>query len=357
MFNQQSFPFLLLMLAAAAVIVCVDASTTTALSDAEWDDAKRILNVHFATSHEDHHRREILARNLQRAADLQKQNPHATFGLSPLALLTPEEFQRRYANSEPHIQRGLELYKRGALRHIRPYVPRTKQTVTAIELPTSIDWRQKGAVTPVKNQGDCGSCWSFSTTGSIEGQWFLSGRDLVSLSEQNFVSCDDLFAFGCDGSFSWLAYSWAVDAQNGTIYLESSYPYVSGENGTVPSCNRGGAVAGAQIVGGQVLSPWNALGMRTFLASEGPLSVAVDATTFQTYTNGILTSCEDGLPDHEVLVVGYSEAVLNNQTVPYWIVKNSWGTTWGEAGYIRVASGKNLCQIELLPNTATVVAV
>ena len=149
-----------------------------------------------------------------------------------------------------------------------------------------------------------------------------------------------------------------MNSQNGSVFTEASWPYVSGA-GNVPPCpanKTSNHTIGGSITGGMVLAPWDAEGMKLFLAHQGPLSVAVDATTFQSYTSGILTACEGILPNHEVLVVGYSAAVVGpqNQTVPYWIIKNSWGKSWGEEGYIRLELGKNLCLVELLPNSAIV---
>lgn len=271
-------------------------------------------------------------------------NPFATFSAKPIL-----EFRRGSADV---ISEGVKLFEAGKLPHLRRYWP--SKIHAGKDLPNTTDWRSRGAVTPVKNQGSCGSCWSFSTTGNIEGQWFLAGNSLVSFSEQNFVSCDNLLAFGCNGGFSWIAYSWAVSNQNGSIYTEASYPYVSG-NGTVPSCNSGSGVVGGRIIGGKLLSPWDVEGMKYFLAFEGPLSVAVDATSlWDSYTSGVITSCEGILPNHEVLIVGYGTQSLNSTVIEYWIVKNSWGASWGEEGYIRIQTGKNLCLIETLANSAEV---
>ena len=275
-----------------------------------------------------------------------KLNPFASFS-------SWSESDSRHRRGNPQIiAEGVQLFESGRLPHLRRYSPATIHS--QLELPLSIDWRTRGAVTPVKNQGNCGSCWSFSTTGNIEGQWFLAGNTLASFSEQNFVSCDDLLAFGCNGGFSWIAYSWAVSKQNGSIFTEESYPYISG-NGTVPPCMTTNAVVGGHIIGGKLLSPWDVEGMKYFLAFEGPLSVAVDATSmWDSYTGGVITSCDGFLPNHEVLIVGYGSTNLNSTSVEYWIVKNSWGSGWGEEGYIRIETGKNLCLIETLANSAEI---
>lgn len=277
-------------------------------------------------------------------------NQFATFGQTKFSSWSDSE--RRQLRGNPDvIAQGVKLFEKGKLPHLKRYNPTNVHSQS--KLPESIDWRSRGAVTPVKNQGNCGSCWSFSTTGNIEGQWFLAGNTLTSFSEQNFVSCDDFLAFGCNGGFSWIAYSWAVSYQNGSIFTEASYPYVSA-NGTVPSCITNASVGG-QIIGGKLLSPWDVEGMKYFLAFEGPLSVAVDATSmWDSYIGGVVTSCDGLLPNHEVLIVGYGTTVVNSTSLEYWIVKNSWGADWGEEGYIRIETGKNLCLIETLANSAEV---
>jgi cathepsin F/cysteine peptidase B len=297
----------------------------------------------------------------------QQRNPLAQFGATKFSDWTPEEFHAKMlAGNAKAIASGIEGWRQGKLPSMKERTASSKEATTTI--PASIDWRSRGAVTHVKDQGQCGSCWAFSTIASIEGQWFLAADEpLTSFAEQNLVSCDDLLSFGCDGGFSWVAYSYLVNAQNGSVYTELSWPYTSG-NGVVPPCNAtaDGHVIGGRITGGVVLAPWDAEGMKQFLASSGPLSVAVDATSFQTYVGGIMTSGEAGLVNHEVLIVGYSSGEANATVsgselrdstatvVPYWIIKNSWGTDWGEDGYIRLELGKNLCQVELLPNSATV---
>lgn len=210
-----------------------------------------------------------------------------------------------------------------------------------------VDWRQKGAVTAVKNQGQCGSCWSFSTTGNIEGQWFLAGHELVSLSERELVSCDNTDS-GCNGGLMDNAFSWLVSSKGGAIVTEASYPYVSG-GGNVPSCNMRDKTVGARISGHHDI-PHNEADMASYMYANGPVSIAVDATSWQTYTSGILTNCIASQVDHGVLAVGFDDS----HNPPYWIVKNSWTAQWGEEGYIRVAKGKNECLITTAPSSSIV---
>jgi cathepsin F/cysteine peptidase B len=211
---------------------------------------------------------------------------------------------------------------------------------------SSIDWREKGAVTAVKNQGQCGSCWAFSSTGSIEAQWFLAGHPLVSVSEQELVSCDKTDS-GCDGGLMDNAWTWLVEKEKGEIATEASYPYVSG-NGDVPRCELP-KTTGATISGHEDL-PTNEDQMATWMLTNGPISIAVDATSWQTYTSGIMTNCISTQVDHGVLAVGFDD----NNEPPYWIIKNSWAADWGEKGYIRVKKGANECLITTVPCSSKV---
>jgi len=201
-------------------------------------------------------------------------------------------------------------------------------------------------VTYVKNQGQCGSCWSFSTTGNIEGQWALSGQGLVSLSEQELVSCDTNDN-GCSGGLPDNAFNWLIDTTGGAIATDASYPYVSGD-GQVPGC------AGSGTTGATISSytdiPQAEASIASYCAQHGPVSVAVDATSWQTYNGGVLENCVSNQLDHAVLVVGFT----TDQSPPYWIVKNSWGPSWGEAGYIYVGYGTNQCLIADAPSSSIV---
>ena len=273
----------------------------------------------------------IFVENMKIAAKHQAANPYATFGANEYADMSAEEFKSRH-NAE-------KVYAKLAAG--------VKETTkaTAAELAaagTSIDWRTKGAVTHVKNQGQCGSCWSFSTTGNTEGQWFLAGNKLVSLSEQIFVSCDTIDD-GCKGGLMDNAFTWAVEDNKGDFVTAESYPYVSGD-GIVPACDKAGKTFGAHI-NGHLNVAHNETDMAAWSFANGPLSIAVDATSWQTYTGGVLTNCISKQLDHGVLIVGFDD----NNSPPYWIVKNSWGGTWGEEGYIRVEKGTDQCLLTSYP--------
>jgi C1A family cysteine protease len=271
--------------------------------------------------------------NLRTAARLNAKNPLAQFGVNKFSDLSAAEFKSRH-NAQKHYAN----LTRSTVANLY-----TAEQVAAAATP--IDWRAKGAVTHVKDQGQCGSCWAFSTTGNIEGQNFLAGHKLTALSEQELVSCDTTDD-GCNGGLMDQAFQWLISNRNGVIVTESSYPYVSG-GGDAPSCSLSGKVPGATISGFQDL-PHDEGQMLTWLQSHGPIAVAVDATSWQTYQGGILSDCESDQIDHGVLVVGYG---LSGST-GYWIVKNSWASSWGENGYIRVQFGTNQCLINNYPTSA-----
>ena len=196
-----------------------------------------------------------------------------------------------------------------------------------------MDWRQKGAVTPVKNKGQCGSCWAFSTTGAIEGAWFLHSGNLVSLSEQNLVDCDHECS-GCSGGLMDYGFQYVID-HNG-IDKESCYPYEARDD----SCRFSKSCIGATISSYQDVSSNDADALKAAVANQ-PISIGVYAIPMQHYSSGVITEGCDGGVDHGVLLVGYE---VDGDGNGWWIVKNSWGPGWGEDGYCRFSmKGNTLC--------------
>jgi cathepsin F len=244
----------------------------------------------------------------------------AKYGITKFADLSHAEFKQLY--------RGLKMPK-GALAGQPIDVP------TPRAVPASVDWRQKGAVTPVKNQGQCGSCWSFSTTGNVEGQWFLAKGNLVSLSEAELVDCDKV-DHGCEGGLMVNAYK---EIQRlGGLETEKAYPYHP-EDGKC-HFNRAKVVA---YINGSVVLPTDEGKLASWCAANGPIAIGINADVMQMYQGGIShptnDQCDPEFLDHGVLIVGYG---TENGT-PFWIVKNSWGPDWGEEGYYRAFRGGGVC--------------
>jgi len=206
--------------------------------------------------------------------------------------------------------------------------------------PTSIDWDLSGYVTPVKNQGGCGSCWAFSTTGGLESRFAIANgqSELRQLSEEELVECADSYGnAGCNGGLMSFGIEYARD--NNGLALETEYTYTSA-GGTRGSCTASSYTHYDHPEGYSMVTADSTNALETAVA-EGPVSIAIEAdqSSFQFYAGGVLTGdCGDSL-DHGVLVVGYG----TDNGDDYWKVKNSWGETWGESGYIRLCKncGKN----------------
>ncbi|XP_028752638.1 zingipain-2-like [Neltuma alba] len=229
--------------------------------------------------------------------------------------------------------------------HMRSSISRTPsfKYANVTDVPSSVDWRNQGAVTPVKNQGDCGCCWAFSAVAAMEGITKLSTGKLISLSEQELVDCDTGVDQGCEGGLMDDAFKFII--KNNGITSEANYPY-KGVDGT---CNANEEANHVATIKGYEDVPANSEQALQKAVTNQPVSVAIDASgsDFQFYSSGIFTgSCGTEL-DHGVTAVGYG--VSNN--TEYWLVKNSWGTEWGEGGYIRmqrnVAAQEGLCGIAM----------
>ena len=264
-------------------------------------------------------------------------NQNFTMGINQFSDFSPDEFKALYVSG----------YK-GAT--VGSYSCKT-YTSAATSAPVSLDWRQKNAVTSVKDQGQCGSCWTFSSTGASEGAWAISTGKLIDLSEQQLVDCATGISYGshgCNGGQMEGGDKYLI--ANGQCSL-ASYPYTA-QDGKCTLCTPVAHFSScSDVKPNDQISLLNAVAM-------GPVSVAISADTryFQSYTSGILDSatCYTEL-DHGVLIVGYGTD--NGQK--YWNVKNSWSATWGEQGYVRILRSDSIndagiCGIAMQPSFISV---
>jgi C1A family cysteine protease len=263
-----------------------------------------------------------------------------TMGINQFTDLTPQEFKEQYVG--------------GLKAEVGSYGCKTFSS-SASGAPSSLDWRTKGAVTTVKDQGQCGSCWTFSSTGAIESAWAISTGKLVDLSEQELVDCATGISYGshgCSGGQMEGAFKFVIE--NGQCSA-SSYPYTSGTTKTGGSCQKCTSVV--HLSSCSDVKPNDQVSLKAAV-SQQPVAIAIEADTryFQSYSSGVLTSSSCGTNlDHGVLIVGYGSE--NGQD--YWLVKNSWGTSWGDSGYVKIARSSStndpgVCGIAMDPSFPTV---
>ena len=210
-----------------------------------------------------------------------------------------------------------------------------------VVVPDSVNWVDKGGVTPVKDQGQCGSCWSFSTTGALEGAFFVKNSRLVSLSEQQLVDCDNLRGGGrdqgCNGGLMDNAFTWI--GKNGGLCLESDYTYFSGDTQDEGTCKKTCSVYPGSNVQRFVDVPASDDAQMMAAIAQQPVAIAIEADQreFQLYKSGVFSGTCGTTLDHGVLVVGYGAET----GADYYLVKNSWGVSWGAGGYIKLGRGKS----------------
>ncbi|CBJ33775.1 Cathepsin-like proteinase [Ectocarpus siliculosus] len=331
------------------------------LSDQELESLFQEFGIKFEKSYENDDEKamrfEVFKRNLKRIDERNSKSLGVKYDVTMWTDLTHEEFKGyqnygKISDEAKEVARSKAMSTKDASDMYESCqsctrFPELEQYITG-DLPTEFDWRDYGAVTPVKNQAYCGSCWTFSTTGCLEGAWYLSGHPLESLSEQQLVACDTSYNQGCNGG--WPSISMDYISKNGGIVPESIYPYrkvfMNGHLGD-PVCSdvvkEGNYAATLAIEVALAEDSMTEEAMARWLILNGPLSVALDAMGMDYYSEGIDMGeyCEPLEIDHAVLIVGYGE----EDGVKYWIIKNSWKYLWGERGYYRLVRGVNACGI------------
>jgi len=282
-------------------------------------DFKATFNRQYSSAGEEAHAFACFSNTLDDIDRLNSIDKTATYGINKFSDLCKDEFKRLYHNA-----------KFGNLTGVPRAAPYTAAELKRYEAG-AFDWRSKGAVTGVKDQGQCGSCWTFSAVAAMEGAWKIAGHPLTSLSEEELVQCATTAGNGCQGGEMSRAIEWVV--AHGGINTEAGYPYTSG-SGVTGFCNAQRASVKAGKFTGVIQAPASESQLSAFLQQHGPLAIAVDAEDgWQTYSGGIKSVCGGRSLDHGVALVGFGDG--------FWIVKNSWGTVWGEQGYIRLRQGVN----------------
>jgi len=249
---------------------------------------------------------------------LNKIDKTATYGVTKFADLTAEEFGQKYLGHVPADHAGLPTY-----------------TAHNVGAPASYDWtEEEGYVSPIQDQGSCGSCWAFATTAAFESARVVAGNTLIKLSEQDLVDCDESNN-ACDGGNLTLA---EIYLKRTGIVTEELYPYagVTQDCGVKDTWTHYTASGYGIIDGGED-------DMVDALVEYGPLAIAINANPAQFYTGGILdpSVCSASNLNHGVVIVGYGE----EDGTAYWKIRNSWGTSWGEDGYFRMKRGDNTCGV------------
>lgn len=277
-------------------------------------------------SEEFHKRYQLFQESLRRHRFLSSSSNDtdtATYGVNQFSDLSSEEFRTKYLRAWPvHVPRYSKLRK----------------SLGKISLPGKFDWREKNVVTPIRNQLSCGGCWAFSIVGGIETVYAIKEHRLLELSVQQVIDCSKN-DYGCNGGSTVSALRWLNETKV-KLVQESEYPFkaATGTCRHFPDSSFGVSVKGYEAYDFSTQEEE----MAQKLMKLGPLAVIVDAVSWQDYQGGIIQHhCSSGESNHAVLITGFDRT----GDVPYWIVKNSWGTTWGIDGYVHVKIGANICGI------------
>jgi len=323
-----------------AYLLVLSLLAATALADQQHEAFVTWMHKHnkkYASGKEFHTRFGHFKHSLNQVARLNAGNDGAAYGLNQFADMGYKEFRAMPCG----VDKLTDLKKPAGFNQTISDLAADVKNMKAA--PTSWDWTQHGAVTPIKNQEQCGSCWAFSTIGNIEGVWKLGGNQLIGLSEQQEVDCTQ-DCYGCSGGFPYLAMKDLLSDSEGKVDTEASYPYTAA-NGqcSFKSNSVGATITGYKSYCTESTADCSEDNMATLLYNKGPLSACLDAGPMQYYQGGIQnpSSCSPDSIDHCITIVGYGET----NGVKFWKIKNSWGTGWGEQGYYQLIRGTGACGI------------
>jgi len=313
----------------AVALLLIGVVAVSALSELEYQSMfTRWMNSNDKTyQHEEFfHRYNTFKANVDWINWSNGQNKSYTVAVNKFADLSTEEFGKLYCGYKPQLRA----------------TARVADDVTSdFAFTDSLNWITKGAVTPVKDQGQCGSCWAFSATGAIEGAFFVAKAALNSISEQQLVDCSGTEGNqGCNGGLMDYAFQWVI--KNKGSAAESDYPYTARDG----SCKRGKTSVSTISSFKDVAEGDEDALMQALLGQPVAIAIEADQACFQFYHRGVLddASCGTNL-DHGVLLVGFDTDSASSKD--YWLVKNSWGKSWGDNGYIKFVRGKNQCGLTL----------
>ncbi|GAB6027064.1 hypothetical protein CHUAL_013791 [Chamberlinius hualienensis] len=311
----------------SAIVFCCLIAIAFSTNDSEWENFKIKFGRKYKSPTEEYYRKKIFLNNKltidrhnQRYAEGRST---FTLGINQLADLTTKEYN--------DLMNGYKMNKRipSALIH----------NTVAESNNTSVDWRTSGCISPVEDQGQCGSCWAFSTTGSTEFVNCQSKGTLNVLSEQNLIDCTYSYGnTGCDGGSIVASFQYIIDT-NG-IDTEESYPYTGTSTST--ECKYAFTSRGGTLTGYIDVTPSSDESVLQNAVDISAVSASIDASqeSFQLYSSGLYDEplCSSTELNHAILIVGYG---TNEEASDFWLVKNSWGTSWGEQGYINMSRNKN----------------
>lgn len=333
-------------------------------SEVLFENFSKKYHRRYANELEQKMRHRIFRKNLHKIDMLNKhEQGTAKYGITPFADLTEKEYLHRT---------GLVVreHHENEIRNPIAEIP----DIDIKDLPEEFDWTQKGAVTSVKNQGNCGSCWSFSVTGNIEGLHAIKTGKLEAYSEQELLDCDTTDS-ACNGGYMDDAFK-AIEKIGG-LELEDEYPYKAKKQ---KKCLFNQTMSHVKVKGVVDMPKGDEISIQKYLVANGPISIGINAAAMQFYRGGVSHPwkilCRKSDLDHGVLLVGkfifykfsyqhllkcfliFSEGYgiktypLFNKTLPYWKIKNSWGGKWGEQGYYRIYRGDNSCGVAEMASSA-----